>query len=230
MKNALKISLCLFAVIFSWLFIGILFLRNLSFTAYNTRPVKECSKFLEKTYGREFKRTREPVAYYLDDGYHIWKIQYVDDTGMEFYEYYKQPYESPEEGFIPYYVRDERFICDYYWQKQIQLVYGEMFDLEQHRWHEPSMVKYEFEITDESDIGETAKIIAVILKYTFDNVETISDDILGYIITFDGRTICTVYRDMEGVLELRDWDEEDIYQYIYDEIYKSYQKRIEKEN
>ena len=78
MKNALKISLCLFLLIFSWLFIGILFLKNLSFTAYNTRPVKECSRFLEKTYGKEFKRTREPVEYYLDDGYHTWKIQYVE--------------------------------------------------------------------------------------------------------------------------------------------------------
>ena len=67
------------------------------------------------------------------------------------------------------------------------------------------------------------------MKYTFDNVEAISDDMLGYIVTYDGRTICTIYRDMEGVLELRDQDEEDIYQYIYDEIYKSYQKRIEKE-
>ena len=68
-------------------------------------------------------------------------------------------------------------------------------------------MKYEFEIIDESDIGETANIIAVILKYTFDNVETISDDMLGYLITYDGRSICTIYRDMEGVLELRDQDE-----------------------
>lgn len=104
-----------------------------------------------------------------------------------------------------------------------------MFHLEQHRWNEPSTVKYEFEITDESDIGEAAEIIAVLLKNTFDNVETISDDLLAYIVTYDGRSICTVYRDMEDVLELRDQDEEDIYQYIYDEIYKSYQKRIEKE-
>lgn len=37
-------------------------------------------------------------------------------------------------------------------------------------------MKYEFEITDESDIGEIAKIIAVLLRYTFDNVEIISDD------------------------------------------------------
>lgn len=213
-----------FKILFIVILIAIFFLRNLSFTAYNIRPVKECSKFLEKTYGRKFRRTREPVAYYMDGGYHVWKIQYVDDTGMEFYEYYKQPYEISGEGFCPYFVRDEWFICDYYWQQQIQRVYGEKFNLEQYRMSEPSWLKYKFEITDENDIKEAANIIAVTLKYTFDNVETISRDMLGYIITYDGWPIYTIYEDREGVLELRNQDEEDIYQYIYNEIYKCYQK------
>lgn len=114
-----KILLLLF------IFAGIFYLRNLFFTAYNVRPVKECSKFPEKAYGRKFKRIREAVEYYLD-GYHVWKIQYVDDMGIEFYEYYEQLYETSWDGFISYFDRDERFVCDYYWQRQIQRVYGKI--------------------------------------------------------------------------------------------------------
>lgn len=233
MKKTLKISLCIFLLIFSWLFIGILFLRNLSFTAYNIRPVKECSKFLEKTYGKEFKRTREPVAYYGKNGYHVWKIKYVDDAGMEFYEYYEHPYDSSEDGFYPFFIGDERGVRDWYWQKELQRVYGETFNLEQYQVSEElGIMKYEFEIRDENDISTTANIIAVTLKYTFDNVETISENVVGYSIIYDGRSICKIYPnnpDMERLLELCYQDEEDIYQYIYDEIYKRYQKRIEKE-
>lgn len=143
-----------FKILFIVILIAIFFLRNLSFTAYNIRPV------------------------------------------------------------------DEWFICDYYWQQQIQRVYGEKFNLEQYRMSEPSWLKYKFEITDENDIKEAAYIIAVTLKYTFDNVETISRDMLGYTITYDGWPIYTIYEDREGVLELRNQDEEDIYQYIYNEIYE----------
>lgn len=224
MKKGFKIFLFICIVIYLYI--------NLSFSAYNIRPVKECSKFLKRTYGREFRRTREPVSYYMEDGYHIWKIQYVDDAGMEFYEYYEQPYETVEDGYYPCFVRDERFVIDYYWQQQLQRVYGEMFDLEQHRWREPSTVKYEFEITDENDIGEAAKIISVLMKYTFDNNEAISPSMLGYLVTYDGLTIyriCTTWKMEDNVLELQDWDEKDIYQYIYDEIHRCYQKRIEKQ-
>ena len=226
MKKTLKISVWLFIVIFCY--------RNLSFSAYNIGPIMECNKYLKKTYAREFKRTREPVVYYGKDGYHVWKIKYVDDTGMEFYEYYEHPYDSSEDGFYPFFIGDERGVRDWYWQKELQRVYGETFHLEQYQVSEElGIMKYEFEIRDENDISKVANIIAVTLKYTFDNVETISENVVGYSIIYDGRSICKIYPnnpDMKQLLELCYQDEEDIYQYIYDEIFKRYQRKIGKEN
>lgn len=119
MKRTLKISLLIF--VFIYLF------RNLSFTAYNIRPIKECNKYLEKTYGKKFRRAREPIVYYRENGYHIWRIKYVDDAGIEFYEYYEHPYESAEDGFYPFFGIGfgERGVRDYYWQQELQRVYGE---------------------------------------------------------------------------------------------------------
>lgn len=210
------------------LLIAICLFRNLSFTAYNIRPIRECNNYLEKVYGKKFRRAREPVVYYREDGYHIWKIKYIDDTGMEFYEYYEHPYESSEDGFYAFYGMGfgERGVRDYYWSQQLQQVYGETFQLEQYRNSEPSIVKYQFEITDEDDISRAADIIAALLKYTFDNVEIISEDMVGYVITYNGQNLYTIYRDMEELLKLRYQDEECIYQYIYDKIYEKYRNEI----
>lgn len=102
------------------------------------------------------------------------------------------------------------------------------FHLKQYRDSEPSRVKYRFEITDENDISEVANMIAVMLKYTFDNVAVISEDIVGYVITYNGWSICAIYEDMEELLKLRYQDEENIYQYVYDKIYRNYQKKLKK--
>lgn len=222
MKKGVKIFLFICMVIYLY--------QILSFSEYNIRPVKECSKFLKRTYGRRFQRAKEPVAYYMEDGYHTWKIKYIDDVGRSFYEYYRQPYESIEDGFYPCFVSDQRFVCDYYWQQQIQSVYGEKFNLGQYQCPEPNKIKYVFEITDENDIEEVVNIISVTLKYTFDNFEIISENMLGYSVTYDRWPIYSLYRhrDMEDILGLRDCDEEDIYQYIYNQIHRCYQKEVEK--
>lgn len=66
------------------------------------------------------------------------------------------------------------------------------------------------------------------MRYTFDNVEIISDDMFEYTITYDEWPIYTIYEDMEELLELLAQDKEDINQYVYNKIYKYYRRKIER--
>jgi len=218
------------AVLFIVSSLIICYIRYFSFTKYNIRPLKECDRYLKETYYGQFKG--KIVDFYREDGYYVWKLKYVDETGMEFYEYYQHSREVSEGGLYLYYDSDIgiRGISDYYWQLKLHKVYESEFQIKQYEEElVPFIIKYSFDIVQERDIENISNIIATTLIYTKENVKKISPNIIGYSVGYKDKI--SIYKLMldEKTQELLNKDRDYVFQYIYDEIYNAYQEEVRKE-
>jgi hypothetical protein len=203
--------------------IGIVyFFRNLSFTNFNTYPGRTSNEFLEKTYGKKFTLTG--TDFYKDNGYYIWKMQYKDENDMVFNEYFFHPVEGSEGFFYIFFDRNcaEYGFRDYYWQAKVQDKFSNRFALENLKTEIGyAMPMYQFNLSNEDDIKEVADIIAVTLAYTLKNIVQLPDHAIGaYDIKYMGKRICLIRIDSE-MKELAGKDYEEVFQYIYDEIFNS---------
>ena len=204
------------------------YVRYFSFTKYNVQPLEECDRYLKETYYGNF--TGELVDFYRKDGYYIWKFRYTDETGLEFYEYYRHPQEVSEGGMYLFYASDRGMlgVYDHYWQKKLQEVYEEDFQMKQYEsdW-DLSIVKYIFRIEEMSDIENIADIITTTLIYTKENTRKMSLDIIGYSVYYREKSVYGVFLD-EEMQKLLEQERDEIFDYIYDEISNACKKEMEK--
>ena len=203
------------------------YIRYLSFTRYNIRPLEECDRYLKETYYGQFEG--KIVDFYGDDGYYVWKLNYIDETGMEFDEYYRHPVEVSEGGLYLFFDNNRATgrICDFYWQKKLRHVYEKEFQIKQYEteWN-LSIIKYSFKIVEDSDIENISNIITTTLIYTKENVKRISSNIIGYSVGYKDKTIYTIILD-EKTQKLLDKERDYIYQQIYSEIKDALNKKKE---
>ncbi len=202
------------------------YFRYLSFTIYNVRPLKECDKYLRETYYGNFKG--ELVDFYKHNGYYIWKLKYIDELGMEFNEFYQHPLEIAEGGLYLFFDNNSGKVRDYFWQKKLQEVYQEDLQLKQISYDSDlSLIKFSFRIEEVRNIEEISDIITTTLVYTKENVRKMSPNIIGYtVINDDNLRIYTLFID-EETQRLLEKERDEIFQYIYDEIYNAYLEKIE---
>lgn len=219
MKKNVKIIGLVFLIIIGMVY----FLRNLSFTGFNTYPRKISNEFLEKTYGKKF--TLMNTAFYKENGYYIWEMQYKDENDLEFSEYYFHPMEVSEGGIYLFFDKGyvEYRFNDYYWQAEAENKFGDQFNLENFRTGVSyATPMYRFAVSDENDIKEAADIITVTLNHILKNVEQLPDYAIGaYDIEYMGKRICLIRIDSE-MREFVEKDYDEIFQFIYDEIYNSF--------
>ncbi len=219
MKKNIKIIGFVFLIIIGMVY----FLRNLSFTRFNIYPGKISNEFLEKTYGEKF--TLMNTVFYKKSGYYIWEMQYKDENGLEFSEYYFHPQEVAEGGIYLFFDKDyvEYRFNDYYWQAKVENKFGDQFNLEDFRTGvDYAMPMYRFAVSDENDIKEAADIIAVTLNYILKSVDQLPDHAIGaYDIEYTGKRICLIRIDRE-MKEFVEKDYDEVFQFIYDEIYNSF--------
>lgn len=220
MKKNMIIMGCSFLII-----IGIVyFLRNLSFTEFNIYPQKISNEFLEKTYGKKF--ILMDTVFYKKNGYYIWEMQYKDEDGVEFNEYFFHPLESSFPGGA-YLFFDKRYVehrlKDYYWQIQVENKYGAQFNLEKFRTEVGyAMPMYCFDISDEDDIRGVADIITTTLDYISKSAVQLPDYAIGaYNVKYMGESICLIHIDRE-MKEFAEEDYDVLFQFVYDEIYNSF--------
>ncbi|MDD6626866.1 MAG: hypothetical protein PUF03_01280 [Lachnospiraceae bacterium] len=210
------------------------YLKYLSFTKYNVCPIKECDNYLEKTYGKKFQRDCNFVEFQKNRGdYYLWKYKYFDETGSEFYECYLHPHENNETSpYLFFSSKRESGVVDYYWQLQLQKEFGEKFHLEQYQQViESSTIQYKFEIKQESDIDKISNIIAETLCYTFQHVPELNEAVVAYAVFY--REHCVFLLTLEPYNEVLKYigkDKEQIYNFVYNEIYYKYQKEKRQAN
>ena len=201
------------------------YVRYFSFTKYNVQPLEECDRYLKETYYGNF--TGELVDFYRKDDYYIWKFRYTDETGLEFDEYYRHPHDVSEGGMYLFYANDGG-VCDHYWQKKIQEVYEEDFQIKQYESdRDLCLVKYTFRIEEMSDIENIADIITTTLIYTKENTRKMSLDIIGYSVYYREKSVYGVFLD-EEMQKLLEQERDEIFDYIYDEISNACKKEMEK--
>lgn len=204
------------------------YFRYLSFTKYNVHPLKECNKYLRETYYGNFKGVI--VDFYKHNGYYIWKLKYIDELGMEFNEFYQHPLEISEGGLYLFYDNNRKVsgVYDYYWQKELQEVYKEDLQLKQYVDNtDLSLIKFSFKIEKISDIEEISDIISTTLIYTKENVRKLSYNIIGYsVINEYNAIIYSLFID-EEIQRLLEKERDEIFHYIYDEIFHAYLKESE---
>lgn len=220
MKKSMRIMGCLFLII-----IGIVyFFKNLSFTEFNVYPQKVSNEFLEKTYGEKF--TLIDTVFYKKNGYYIWEMQYKDENGLDFNEYFFHTLEScfPGGAYL-FFDKDcvEHKFKDYYWQAKVENKFGDQFDLENFRTEVGyAMPMYCFDVSGEDDIREVADIITVTLNYISKSAVQLPDYAIGaYNIKYMGKSICWILIDRE-MKEFVEENYNDLFQFVYDEIYNSF--------
>ena len=205
--------------------IAIYFFRNLSFTKYNKRPLHICNKYLEETYNEKF--TLLDSIFYMDGDYYTWEMKYEDKDGLEFKVYYLHLIEGSEGFFYIFFDKDygEDGIRDYYWQVKLKKQFSKKIDLESlcHEF-DGSYPMYHFDVRNENDIKEAANIITITLNYILNSVSKLPENTMGgYDIAYMGKRGCFIAIDSK-LEEFRDKDEDELFQYIYDEIYSRYIK------
>ncbi len=220
---------CLKRMVKLLILIGIIvyYFRYLSFTKYNVRPLKECNRYLSETYYGNFKG--EIVDFYKHNGYYIWKLKYIDETGMEVNVFYRHPLEVSEGGLYLFFDNNSGKVRDYFWQKKLQEVYREVYPLSQYAEESDylSLIKFSFQVEEVSDIEEISDIITTTLIYTKENVKKLSQDVIGYyVMNDDEKSIYSLFID-EEIQRLLEKERTEIFQYIYDEIYNAYRMKYE---
>lgn len=204
--------------------IVVCYMRYLSFSQYNVRPLKECDRYLKETYYGQFKG--KIADFYGYDGYYVWKLKYIDENGMEFDMYYRHPAEIPGDGLYWFFASNGT-VYDYYWQKKLREVYEKEFQIKQYEteW-DLSVIKYSFKIVQDSDIENISNIITTTLIYTKENVKKISSKIIGYSVSYKDKTIYAIILD-EETQKLLDKERDYIFQHIYSEIKDTLNKKKE---
>lgn len=203
--------------------IAIYYFRNLSFTKYNKKPLYICNKYLEETYNEKFTLLEE--VFYLYRNYYTWEMIYEDENGLKFNMYYLHSREGSEGFFYLFFDKDNGYygIRDYYWQVKLEEQFGEIIDLESLKYEfSSSSPRYCFDVRTEDDIRETANIITITLNYILNNVKKLPEDTMGgYDINYLGKRSCFIAINSE-MEDLKNKDEKEIFQYVYDEIYNGF--------
>lgn len=138
---ATYISLCLWGINY--------YLKYLSFSEHNVLPKKIIINYLLQTYGGEFVLQQE--KFYKEEGYHIWEYKFVDENGLEFYEYYKHPIEMSGDMAGVYIFFDKKILgeIDFYWTEKMKEMYAETLHIEKYQLdNSPHIgrVRYVFDI------------------------------------------------------------------------------------
>lgn len=188
---------------------------------YNVRPERICNEYLEKTYGKKFIRIDKIyISKYRD--YHVWGFKYKDEGGIEFWEYYRYPYEyvtGSGEWFFNEKEYGEDHIRDTYWWTVLRN--GDKIDLETYEFvGEFGLWEYVFTLEDEDKTEQLVQKLSKLYMYTLNNVKEASPQVL--------RCRILVRDDTIGYTISDDWtdltDEEEVYNFVYEQIRKAWEE------
>jgi len=233
LKGALVFIVVCLCICVSLCFWGIsYYLKYLSFSENNVLPKQEITNYLSQTYGGEF--VLQEQKFYKEEGYHIWEYKFVDENGLEFYEYYEHPIERPLDRAGVYVFFDRKINSeeiDFYWTEKIKEVYAETLHIEKYQLdNSPHVgrIRYVFDI-QKNDINEIASIIAQIYMFTFENVKKPENSHMGCRIKYKGKRICTIgATPSDEIYQYIGEEEEAILQYIYQRISEECKEYFEK--